>query len=952
MMQEFYIANNGEAYGPVNVEETNRLWKEGRFEISTLVWDEACARWVSALDHPVLSRVVRGEYVAAANDVSTARYDVRDELQAEIDQLRAAIDRLKVDRDRLAAEVNSISSAALEARSNREAEVEARRETLASIESAVSEYRSELSQIEKQIDGKIAEGEELARTRASRLEVLQREISSLESRSAELAKAVEHREAESAEALRKAGEIDSRLAVAAARDSERREADEKEAAARAEELSRLAGLIGERRTEFNALSGRVARLKAENELLDSRRVELVRDQERLGAVIEGMKSEAAGLDSEGAKLEEIRAEKDAAERRLLAVTEDLDRARAERESVADEIGSKGRRVEELRAEHDELEERTREARALLGSNVAASFERIKRTISEFREMTGDWSEMQAGELDIQRKHSVAVADVLSRIEKREESLVSTLAKFDGLAQLDARTMEVRATLVDAERRLAQTVSEMQALSDRLLAAKSSLEDVRVEREAVTASLATLRVERAGLELERDEVLRGTEIARGGLRELREERGTIEAEIRALRHERGIHEASIGEIKRSRADVIDAYRRSEMELSELASLIEKRRAETEEASERGRQIVERERERFTTELASLSSAVEAARQEREVLEKRNHVLAEHGDDLRAKLAELDGAREQARARHDEAVAKASDAERDTASRTSALEAVRSSLENLRAMLVTAKSQRDDAEAEYLRLQEERRTLAEENRVFEGKNDAERALSAELAHEAAENAAELGRLRVEREEMTARLASLTSQTATCEEERDRSQELIERMAQRREEIRGELQEAEKDRALRARSDLAELRELLRVKEVGERARLKKLREKYKADFKQLQDEWLLEENLGTTGPEFAKLRSEVEEQRHEVSKAERQLAAMRAGLSRLREENGRMLVKRMRSFEAQDLTELRRRLTEAKAETDVVKQEWDREMRGAESVERQWLAATEISSPEPQ
>ncbi|MBL4889358.1 MAG: hypothetical protein JKX97_04980, partial [Candidatus Lindowbacteria bacterium] len=155
------------------------------------------------------------------------------------------------------------------------------------------------------------------------------------------------------------------------------------------------------------------------------------------------------------------------------------------------------------------------------------------------------------------------------------------------------------------------------------------------------------------------------------------------------------------------------------------------------------------------------------------------------------------------------------------------------------------------------------------------------------------------------------------------------------------RKEIVAIEKERSKIAKLEVGELRSLLKDRETRERDRLNRLHIKYKGEFTSLKDEWMKEEELGTSSRELKKLRDDVEEKRLAVAKADRQLSAMRAGVSKLREENGRTLIKQIRSYEVQDLEILGRRQQDVGQEIGELHSEWDSEVRNTDIMERQWF-----------
>lgn len=226
------------------------------------------------------------------------------------------------------------------------------------------------------------------------------------------------------------------------------------------------------------------------------------------------------------------------------------------------------------------------------------------------------------------------------------------------------------------------------------------------------------------------------------------------------------------------------------------------------------------------------------------------------------------------------------------------------------------------------------VREEVAIFSGRRDVLAGEVEGLEKSLAERRIEADRMKQEQATLIARHNRLMDEIEGLEKARDEMRK-----------IQRQLIELEEERATRGIADLGELREMLRKSELREKENIDRLLNESRGEYQRLRDEWAREERSGATNEELRKLRDEVEEKRREIQKAERQLSAMRAGLTKLREENSRTLLQRVQSFEMEQLEDLRRRIVESRGEMELLEGDWAKEMRSAELVDKQWLEVKE-------
>jgi chromosome segregation protein len=378
----------------------------------------------------------------------------------------------------------------------------------------------------------------------------------------------------------------------------------------------------------------------------------------------------------------------------------------------------------------------------------------------------------------------------------------------------------------------------------------------------------------------------------------------------------VHEGAIEELRRIRSNVVDAYLQVERDLAEF----------TGQAARASARVVELDAQAASLEkrCAARQAALEELDREEDRRRAASRVAFEEEESLRRMAEE---ARREVESEVEELLGRLADTK-------TAHEAARGGL---------AETERRRAEfiEDTARLEEELRVLSGRRQAMGAEVNAldERLTATEARLREREDL--LGHLRVDESELRARNEALVAEMTRLTADRDSSETFLRELNVRIRGLEAEMVAMEKERAGRARADLKDLRELLRAREIREKEHLDRLNAEARAEFQQLQEDWVNEEKGGSTSDELRRLRGEVEDRRRDLAKAERQLSAMRAGLSKLREENGRLLLRRVQAFEGQQLEDLRRRINESKTEIEALEREWGSEMRSAELVDRQWM-----------
>ncbi len=952
-MQELYIARDGEAIGPVTLDDTNRMVLEGTLDSSTYVWDDATSSWMTAGEHPSTARIFeRHEYAdrpisrfeamlfGPVNVVSPPR-----EERSEADLLQREIAARRDELEPL------------------EKTLELRRAELAPLEERLAAGHEELKRIEHDIETRRREEEIRAETAAREardagqsLEELRAEIARMEDEG----RALEKRHRERSEALESlvAREADEKARRAAEAESfakeiaERRKSLESEFTAQWNELDeRITARRREAAEEEKAFAESLVLLRTDRESLASSLAALKRENEERRAAVEELERRGAGLSETVGDLEAKRRSAEAELNEtvlratalrdelsaLVPLRADLEAAREEKRLVEGELESGRRAVNALlieraacdaeiqlvrerlaavRTETAELEEKRLEAQALLGEEVSRAFERIRATMGDLDRMTETWSEAQASDEKARRQGLTVLDELVAALRKREGEIEGLFGRLAESARAERETETLRAEAEEARARLERHREDLKHATVLCFEEGRRIEEFRAERDELRAEIDA--------EMERYDALQGNlerlkqeaaEVS-GRLGLMAAEIAALESEAESLRREREIHEAAIRDLKDARARSIDANLEAERLLAAARAAQADAEARLAELGSRctalhaGNEALEADSKRLADEIESRRQEDRRQAEERENLAR---MAAEARREVETELEEQLAALGRAKAEADR------------------VEAARGEAETARR---AATEERARIEDEAKALANRRERLAKETLELETRARA-------LEEEASARVREVAHLREEEAQLAERRDRMAAELEDLERDGETARETRADLEARLAELDRERVELEKERAVRARADLHDLRELLAAREAREKQHLEALVNEARAEFRRLKEDWDSEERLGVTNDELRKLRDEVEERRRDLAKAERQLSAMRAGLSKLREENGRNLLRRIQSFETQQLEDLRKRLSESRGEIENLEKDWSAEMKSAELVEKQWF-----------
>ncbi len=955
-MQEFYIAREGQAYGPVNLDETNRMVLEGKIDTTTLIWDQRSGTWALASEHPIVARIfqkhvsnvspnaaVSGPVAGAApgssiesgasHGASTNEAEAQ-KLAAELADLRKKItsaradfqkenDKLSADLAARRAEVEKINkelSAATDAAKKKEAVTA----EIAGLEKDLAARRAEL----KAADEKLLQSKKLNEDIASRGKDLERVTADVVARRKELELVNADIESSVVERNELAGSLEKDRAALAGSKAE------SEAAAR--ELSdRRIGLQNEiisldeevalRRKNLDDLASGCAERSAEFERtgtsLDTIRREIEANETRLSTIRE----EVSTIELRLEEIERLKAERTVIDKDIAAVRSELEKFRMQRNAHDAEIKLVSERLSMIRAETADLEEKRLLAQAMLGEQVSNAFENIKSTLADMRSMTAVWTEAREADAETRREGLSVITEITDRLRSRESDIAGLIEKLGEEARVDAELAAARAAVEETRSRAEEIKTELKSITVLCYEESERLAEYRREREEIRTQIVT--EEARIFELLAEKTSLASEIAdkTGQLATHSVDLRSLQCEVDALKRERGVHEGAIEELRRLRGNVLDSYLQVESDLANFTS----------QATAAQARIAEMEQQNL-----SLEEAISVRRSELEALEQEKESAIEAARSLREENEAI--ARSAQEARHEVEVA---------------LEATLRELSETKVHVDRAHAEIDEMNVlksasvrELARLKEETTIAGDRTALAKNEWESFHARLETLQTAVIEKESLLGRLRETESELTARRARLEAERVELERRREESERTAGAARDRLGVLEAELTSMERERAMRGAADLRDLRDMLRLKEARERENLDRLLADARVEFQQLREDWSTEERAGVTNDELRKVRTEVEDKRREMTKMERQLAAMRAGLAKLREENGRTLLQRVQSFEQQQLEDLRRRLTEARSEQEALDQEWGKEMKSGELVDRQWFEIKDAEKPQ--
>jgi len=659
-----------------------------------------------------------------------------------------------------------------------------------------------------------------------------------------------------------------------------------------------------------------AQLNTELDNLVKKRNELSSELEESRREIEKNRDELSKMKPLMEELESIRSEKKNLEEDISKTSKELEQKLIECAGCDAEISLVRDRLEAIRSETKELEARRIEAEAILGRQVSEGFERIKNSCSEFDRITGKWNEAGERDEELRKTGLSAISELRETLAKRESELNGMIASLreQSIGEIEYQSLKRQAD--EEEKRLERFRDELKNLTALCFEESQRLEDYKKEREEVKTDIDAEFTRYGELELNLKQLQKDAETVSGSLGRLTFEYSQLETEVSALKKEKEICEETVEELRRARSEIIESNLKIESEVSVSLS----RKAELE------RTILD-----YELALDSVVKKIEAMKAEREAMR-----IALEDDAIKARefTAENDTMRKAA-------IEARKEVELELDSSFEELARMKDELEKLQSENSRLKEELNSSAIELARLTEERKIEEERFSSIQKRKT-------ELIKEKDLLLSELDSIRGETASLNENVISLNAKKAGLEErisalEKDEMlcQTGIAEMENKIKSLDSARVSLEKERAKLARVELRELRELLIAREQDEKDKLEKLLNEARTEFRLLKEEWSKEERLGVTNEELKQLRDEVEQKRSELVKAERQLSAMRAGLSKLREENGKNLLRRVQSFETQQLDDIKKRLSETRGEMESMENEWTDEMKGTELVEKQWI-----------
>lgn len=868
----------------------------------------------------------------------------QEEFKAWVEKQRQESERIEAENAARRREQEKLERDAAERLAAFDREMAARKEALAGLERELAGRRVEAVRAE----------EESARRRE--------EARLAEAERAELARAVEDLAA-------KRRLLDEEIAA-----GEREKAEREAVRRETEALRRDAEALEERLRELNAAldRGEVRRaaVDAEIRLEEERQVALRREVEQLEAqrLEEQEQLGLKVLDS----FEDIRvslAELQAVSRSWSEARDTDAAARtAALRSLEEVLAAVRARESELSGFFEDLRERLAVER--VGALTQAELDELTRRVTSAREELKFVTQLcfqESQRLERYQADERRLVESIERLEQKHAELVEGRNCLDDdFAAKSAALVRVNAELRAAEGEVATlkrqqaihatTIEELRQM--RLAAVDAFLEAEERRAAAVSAeSQARLRIE----ELEcRARLLQDETFARQkGLEEIAEERRRIAAEIESLTaakaEERRKLEEALAATRAELEQALAAVKAEAEKRAELQRAGEKIAAEKQELIAACREIEERLATLATEEAqASLRIDSLAGREKMlaEQIAEREAALVplkEERDRREADLAALRAAWLKQQRENDEALAAA---EKALAGRRAELGALEEKLAAIESRRETVGRALAEAESRKEMLAAERNDLTAQNeelvrRIAEAESRLEL-----LGREVSEREAAIGKLRLDGAEQAEFGRRLQAEIELYTRDRAEAQDALDALELRMQSLRVELLALEKERSEAARALVGDLRGLLKAREEDEKSRLDRLIQEYRVEFLAIQEEWANEERYGVSNAELRRLRDEVDEKQREVERAERQLSAMRAGLMKLREENGRNLQQRVQKYETLQLEELKRRIGETRAEAASLEAEWNKELRNAELVERQWIEVKSSAAELPE
>ncbi|MBL4890056.1 MAG: DUF4339 domain-containing protein, partial [Candidatus Lindowbacteria bacterium] len=624
-MQKFYIANNGEAIGPVNMKETNSLFEQGKFDFSSWVWDDDSSDWIAATKHPVLSKALKAKFsdqkidpvlVREYAELQTKKDKISQEVQharAQLDQANSKIHKEETDRRRVLTELdktidtkeiqvkelqNQLDSSNTKKLDDQTLDLEQvsklakEREALRlAIKDLLSE-RADLRQLindESVINSKlIAEAEKLeARNKNARIAredlILQKEqsvgetkklesaVSQLRSVQNDLNGQIENMKSE----LNSLGDLHV------------------EVAALTDEKSDLECQIGEMQLEIGGIGAQkedqsieleVAQAKLKEVKNELKLYEKTRSEEKntmgselshlrsvhndLNVQIEDMKTELNSLGDLHVEVEKLHQEKNNLETQIGKIQEEIGGVAARKEDQSFEYETAQSRLEEVKAELIDLEKTREEARAVLGADVSQSFGQIKAILGNLKEVSAEWWSARDEQESDQNHKLEALDEAIRRVEKREQEMDNLFGKLKNESEVEGHTALVQAEAQSLERRINAYQEELDVLQGLCNVESSRLETYRSERNQVHGEIENLSFQTEALEAKKASVQDEIDQFAAKRETTLLEKQKFQNEIEALKQEKQVHISAIEDIKELRSEAIHNYLDEERKSSSL------------------------------------------------------------------------------------------------------------------------------------------------------------------------------------------------------------------------------------------------------------------------------------------------------------------------------------------------------------------------------------------------
>ena len=569
---------------------------------------------------------VREELAGLREQLARQYQERRDQLAAMQDLVREANGRLQDDRKAFDAEQErrraELAADLEKHRQSLDAEAAGRRELLE------EEFRQRREEFAAELAERASASEAAALDRYRiRMEELDRLQESLRESAAALAERRDQIEAEAEVRQQQAdAETAERLRLTDEEIARRRAAFEAELAAHEPRLAVVRGEQGWLAAAFQDLARQRDSFAADREIFENARTtfeaERAADTERLANREQALADREAELVR---REEQARADREATDRDRLQLKEDLlrlDRRQATADERERELDARTRetdvRLEQLKRDAAEWEETIRLA-AAEQDRLRAEADRLDRQKADLDAQMAKLAE-RAGQLEAQQAVLAVLRGKLDRTRQEVEREATALAA--ARVREDESQNELRARIREAEQLRAEldtvqenTAQERRRLEERDSLLAAGLEEIRLQKEALTADEARVRQRESELDVRSAEFAEQAGSLKGRMSQALDLQARLEADRVAIRE----HEAAMAQSEEARQTLQEQLRRRAEDLASRAKALD----------ELARQIAA---DRATADQSRVASEAERAAAEQR--------LAALGTEIDTRSAEID------------------------------------------------------------------------------------------------------------------------------------------------------------------------------------------------------------------------------------------------------------------------------------------------------------------------